>query len=978
MKRFSKTFISIASLGMLFSIASCGNSETPMSEFERKTRDIYESGLREGSIQDQTYEQWLESIKGKDGKDGNNGQDGHTPVIVIGANGNWFIDDVDTGISAQGPKGEQGNPGKDGVSVVSITKTGSEGNVDTYAIRYSDGNTSTFTVTNGVDGQSIKGDPGKDGHTPEIKIVEGYWTIDGVSTGILAQGPQGDPGKDGVSVLSITKTSSDGNVDTYTISYSDGSTSTFTVTNGVDGESIKGDPGKDGHTPDIKIIDGYWTIDGEKTSVPAQGPQGDPGLNGNSILTGSGNPQEELGVDGDSYINLSTWDYYLKEESVWILKGNIKGSKGDAGVSISSTYIDDNGDLIVTFSNDEVVNAGHIKDVDTYTVKFYCDDLLVDTQSVKHGDKIKLPELEDFTIKHWYLDKEFEYEWLWYGCVVTEDMALYGKYTTVEKQLSFSKDNMISIDEYGFGEAIDNDRQVCVSKAVETVDYLTTLEDRGILFNKEEIGLIKTIKVDVDTNGFSSAKLFYGNTPLSFDYFRELFVGENTIDLSGHEYFTIQNTGNDSINIESLNIVYERKTHYVDNDLPTVVINTKNEQAVTSRTEYVSCTVSTVGAEKDVSDLKAEIKVRGNSTSKLPKKPYRIKLNKKNSLFGYEKAKNWVLLADYMDGSNVHNYTALKFAKMVRGDGSFGFEPLHVNVVLNGENIGIYIFGEHIDAKEGRLNIEQDKLWEKSFDEINFYIERDLSTASDPTEIEGETYFKVNMEDYSVSQYVFALKYPEKEDFEEELENDEVDTHEEEFQSFFNSLKEYMTTICNSFVTYSKDTSNFSNISSLVDVNSLAEYAVTDQAFREIDHSQKSYKMYRNDGGLLKFGPNWDYDSCSYGLPYTGTYILNPFEVGLNKFESLYVGDKWGYMLFNDSVNGKPLFKAIWDNISSEMIEGFIVQQDNEMKSIAESTVYDCEKWMNNQYYCVFDNQQYYWKYINTQLQYLKSFYDSL
>ena len=112
MKRFSKTIISLASLGMLFSIASCGRSGTPMSDFERKTRDIYESGLRDGSIKDQTYEEWLNSIKGEDGIDG------HTPEVNIGDNGNWFIDGVDTGISAKGPQGEQGVPGKDGTSVL--------------------------------------------------------------------------------------------------------------------------------------------------------------------------------------------------------------------------------------------------------------------------------------------------------------------------------------------------------------------------------------------------------------------------------------------------------------------------------------------------------------------------------------------------------------------------------------------------------------------------------------------------------------------------------------------------------------------------------------------------------------------------------------------------------------------------------------------------------------------------------------------
>jgi len=42
------------------------------------------------------------------------GADGHSPVIVIGPNGNWTIDGVDTGVSATGPQGEQGPKGEKG------------------------------------------------------------------------------------------------------------------------------------------------------------------------------------------------------------------------------------------------------------------------------------------------------------------------------------------------------------------------------------------------------------------------------------------------------------------------------------------------------------------------------------------------------------------------------------------------------------------------------------------------------------------------------------------------------------------------------------------------------------------------------------------------------------------------------------------------------------------------------------------------
>jgi hypothetical protein len=46
---------------------------------------------------------------GKDGVNGINGQNGYTPTIIIGANGNWYIDGVDTGKTSRGPMGPSGS-----------------------------------------------------------------------------------------------------------------------------------------------------------------------------------------------------------------------------------------------------------------------------------------------------------------------------------------------------------------------------------------------------------------------------------------------------------------------------------------------------------------------------------------------------------------------------------------------------------------------------------------------------------------------------------------------------------------------------------------------------------------------------------------------------------------------------------------------------------------------------------------------------
>lgn len=109
--------------------------------------------------------------QGEKGEDGKDGDDGESPTITISDDGYWVINGVKSNVKATGQKGEDGQKGKDGVSIQNIEKTSTSGSVDTYTITYSDGSTSTFKVTNGVDGnqgiQGVKGDTGDKGDSGE-------------------------------------------------------------------------------------------------------------------------------------------------------------------------------------------------------------------------------------------------------------------------------------------------------------------------------------------------------------------------------------------------------------------------------------------------------------------------------------------------------------------------------------------------------------------------------------------------------------------------------------------------------------------------------------------------------------------------------------------------------------------------------------------------------------------------------------------
>ena len=161
------------------------------------------------------------------------------------------------------------------------------------------------------------------------------------------QGPKGDKGdsgidgKDGESLLTGKGTPSsslgkdgDSYVDTETWDY-------YTKEDGkwTKAGNFKGNKGDKGDT-------GLQGPKGDKGDTGSQGPKGDTGAkgdkgdkgdtgisgkDGNSLLTGDGAPSSSLGKDGDSYVDVSTWDYYTKADGKWTKAGNFKGNKGDKG-----------------------------------------------------------------------------------------------------------------------------------------------------------------------------------------------------------------------------------------------------------------------------------------------------------------------------------------------------------------------------------------------------------------------------------------------------------------------------------------------------------------------------------------------------------------------------------------------------------------------------------------------------------------------
>lgn len=123
---------------------------------------------------------------------------------------------------------------------------------------------------------------------------------------------------------------------------------------------------------------------------------------------------------------------------------------------------------------------------------------------------------------------------------------------------------------------------------------------------------------------------------------------------------------------------------------------------------------------------KITIHVRGNSTAYQHKKPYKLKLGTKIDPFGLgggTKSKHWVLLANYNDDSQLRNKLFYDFSEKL---GLVAMKSTWVDVVMNGEYIGVYQFCQQIRVAEERVNIfewDTGKIAENTMDTMDYGAE---------------------------------------------------------------------------------------------------------------------------------------------------------------------------------------------------------------------------------------------------------------
>lgn len=299
------------------------------------------------------------------------------------------------------------------------------------------------------------------------------------------------------------------------------------------------------------------------------------------------------------------------------------------------------------------------------------------------------------------------------------------------------------------------------------------------------------------------------------------------------------------------------------------------------------------------------IRIRGNSSAYVDKKPYKIHLSKKSDLLlrgnkDYAD-KDWLLIKDEESYTNNNEMSlrpliGLKMNELI----GMPYSPScqYVNVVLNGEYKGIYLLVEsikrnqkcRIDVSKNGYVIEYDPYW---WNEAAYFATR---------------YTSVN------DWYKYTFKYPD---------SDEVT------ESQISCIRDYVNA-----VEYAIDSGNYTEF---IDVESFAKWHLVFDILGCNDSGGTNMFMTKYDNtssSKLTMGPTWDFDGIMREDGWPRNRYNNMYENLINSTNNAFI------------TAVKNLYLSKGKTIMNEL-ESFLdaYSQSEEGAALNKSRVYEDQLW---------------------------------
>ena len=348
--------------------------------------------------------------------------------------------------------------------------------------------------------------------------------------------------------------------------------------------------------------------------------------------------------------------------------------------------------------------------------------------------------------------------------------------------------------------------------------------------------------------------------------------------------------------------------------LPAIYLSTNNKVDIETKEEYIPGTFSMTVDDNtrynnkySISTGPVKIRGRGNSSWELPKKPYRLKFDKKISLFGLPSSKNWVLLASYNDKSLIRDNVASAMGAVLTNM-PYAPQTAVVDIYLNGEYLGVYILSENIEIRTGRLELSTSKKAD-----TGFIIE---IGAANSTHVQNV--------DYIQTGYIKSAL----------IKTPEIEIRTDKQMAF---IADYMKKADEAVV-------SLKNYENYIDVSSFIDWFILHELTYNLDSSlSRNCYMVKNRGGKLQMGPPWNFTLAFGNMTHDNSKYNTWATIGSDS-ENSYVKTNWMNFLMND-VKFKSQLKERWFAVNDNLLNTAIKEIDECNKYTIPSAKENFKKW---------------------------------
>ncbi|MBR5087257.1 MAG: CotH kinase family protein [Muribaculaceae bacterium] len=296
----------------------------------------------------------------------------------------------------------------------------------------------------------------------------------------------------------------------------------------------------------------------------------------------------------------------------------------------------------------------------------------------------------------------------------------------------------------------------------------------------------------------------------------------------------------------------------ISGTLPVVYLNTQDSATIVSKHYYINGTLwiedETQALGSADEPLTIEVKGRGNWTwYNSYKKPYKVKFNSKQSPLGLDKSRHFILMAHSEDFSGyLRNTTGFEISKLL--DMPYSPTELPVELVLNGEYMGLYFLCEKIRVEGGRVEIiEQDDNETNAYSATGGWL---LELTDDGNVVIAQH----QNNDPNNPFFSFITQSPE-----------------ELSQVQRNYIHDLLASADSCVYVTNKNDQGWEEI---LDIHSLARFYVIHEVMENVEAFSGSLFMYKDRGWdeKLMFGPVWDFDNSFYHENTTSDHFIFDYD----------------------------------------------------------------------------------------------------